>query len=168
MRKIHISLIIILILSAVGGAYYWNNRLNAPAEPDANAGASVLNKNSGTINETPDVEAPAIDSNEQKNEQVSLVIDFGNGHREQIVLAFAPGITAFSLLTEGAKQKGLSVQTKTSSAGAYVDSIGGLAGGTDGKYWLYYLNGEQAPTAADKLELKTGDRVDWKFEQPSF
>jgi hypothetical protein len=127
-----------------------------PNENSENAG--------GSANGETDSTAP----NEEKSEIVSLAVDFGDGRKEQAELAFTTGITAFSLLTEGAKQKGLSVQTKTSSAGAYVDSIGGLAGGIDGKYWLYYLNGEQAPTAADKLELKAGDRVDWKFEQPSF
>src|SRR4030042_3997616 len=153
MRQRHISLIIILILIAAGGAYYWNTQTNTPTESDTSVTTPTLNENSenagGSANNETDSTAP----NEEKSEIVSLVVDFGDGRKEQVELAFAPGITAFSLLTEGAKQKGLSVQTKTSSAGAYVDSIGGLAGGTDGKYWLYYLNSEQAPTAADKIEL---------------
>src|SRR4030042_5028186 len=123
MRKIHISLIIILILIAAGGAYYWNTRSNAPTKLNTNAETKILDESSETASETPNAEAVATEPNEEKNEQVALVIDFGDGHKEQVELAFAPGITAFSLLTEGAKQKGLDVQTKTSSAGAYVDSI---------------------------------------------
>lgn len=57
------------------------------------------------------------------------------------------------------------VGTKTSSYGSYVESIESVTGGTDGKYWLYYINGTQAQVGADKYVPKDGDKISWRFEK---
>lgn len=69
------------------------------------------------------------------------------------------GKTALSLLKSKA-----AVITKESTYGPFVESIGGLAGGANGKYWLFYVNGAQAAVGADSYVTKAGDKIEWKLE----
>jgi hypothetical protein len=69
------------------------------------------------------------------------------------------GKTALELLKTEA-----TVVTKDSSYGPYVDSINGVSGGTDGKYWAFYVNGKLAEVGADAYVTKGGDKIEWKFE----
>jgi len=52
--------------------------------------------------------------------------------------------------------------------GVFVESIGGVKNGDGGKYWQYYVNGKLGDVAADKKEVKTGDKVEWRFEKVNF
>ena len=67
--------------------------------------------------------------------------------------------TALELLKEVAQ-----VETKDSSYGVYVDTINGIKGGTDGKYWTFYVNGSMATTGADAYKTKDGEVIEWKFQ----
>jgi hypothetical protein len=69
------------------------------------------------------------------------------------------GKNALDLLKENAD-----AETKDSSYGPYVDSIGGVKGGTDGKYWTFYINGEAATVGAGAYITKEGDTIEWKFQ----
>jgi hypothetical protein len=57
------------------------------------------------------------------------------------------------------------VKTKASSYGEYVESIGTLKGGTDGKYWTFYVDGKMASVGADVYTTKGGEKIEWKFEK---
>lgn len=52
--------------------------------------------------------------------------------------------------------------------GVLVESINGKTNGTDGKYWQYFVDEVMPQIGADKLELKDGDSVDWRFEESKF
>lgn len=69
------------------------------------------------------------------------------------------GKTALELLKQHA-----SVITKDSSYGPYVDSVNGVAGGTNGKYWAFYVNGTRASVGADAYVTHATDKIVWKFE----
>lgn len=69
------------------------------------------------------------------------------------------GKTALDLLKQHA-----TVVTKDSSYGPYVDSINGVAGGTSGKYWTFYVNGAQAQVGAGAYVTHGTDTIEWKFE----
>jgi hypothetical protein len=45
-----------------------------------------------------------------------------------------------------------------------VDSINGTTSGTGGKYWSFYVNGQQASIGAGAYTTKTGDKIEWKFQ----
>jgi hypothetical protein len=62
-------------------------------------------------------------------------------------------------------KKQAEVVTKDSTYGAFVDSINGLKGGTDGKYWTYYIDGKMADKGADAYVAIGGEVVEWKFEK---
>jgi hypothetical protein len=56
------------------------------------------------------------------------------------------------------------VETKGSDFGPFVESINGLKGGTDSKYWSYYVNGELAQIGAADYVTEGGETIEWKFE----
>lgn len=56
------------------------------------------------------------------------------------------------------------VTVKDSQYGSYVESINDLKGGTDNKYWSFYVNGQMANIGAGEYKTKGGETVTWKFE----
>jgi hypothetical protein len=56
------------------------------------------------------------------------------------------------------------VVTKSSSYGEYVESINGVAGGVENRYWILYVDGKMADVGADALITKTNQIIEWKFE----
>ena len=58
----------------------------------------------------------------------------------------------------------VTIVTKDSSYGPYVDTINGTPGGTDGKYWAFYVNGQLSQVGAADYVTKAGDSIEWKFE----
>ena len=56
------------------------------------------------------------------------------------------------------------VVTKDSSYGPYVDSINGTQGGTNGKYWTFFVNGAEASVGAGSYTTKAGDSIEWKLQ----
>lgn len=70
------------------------------------------------------------------------------------------GQTALELLRAHA-----TVETTTDpSFGEYVTSINGVASGTNGKYWLVFVNGQAATRGAGELTTTASDAVEWKLE----
>ncbi len=105
---------------------------------------------------------------EKTNVEVTATayIDFGNGE----ILPFeitTKNSTAYGFLLEAANSANLAV--KTTYYGEYdsifVDSIGPYVGGDDNRYWQYYVNGEYATVGADKIIIKNGDVIEWRFEK---
>lgn len=56
------------------------------------------------------------------------------------------------------------VEVKDSQYGTYVDSINGKKGGTDNKYWTFYVDGQMADQGAADYITKGGEKIEWKFE----
>lgn len=56
------------------------------------------------------------------------------------------------------------VVTKKASFGTYVDSINGLKGGVNGKYWTFYVDGKMANVGADAYTAKGGEEIVWKYQ----
>lgn len=69
------------------------------------------------------------------------------------------GKTALDLLKAEVK-----VSTRQSSYGEYIDSIDGVQSGKDGKYWEMYVNGSQAPIAANSYMTRDGDEIEWRLQ----
>jgi hypothetical protein len=70
------------------------------------------------------------------------------------------GQTALALLKMHAYQ----VVIKNSSYGPFVETIDGVKGGTDGKYWLFFVNGKEANVGAGAFKTKNGEIIAWKFQ----
>lgn len=80
-------------------------------------------------------------------------------NKEYIAYKGVKGDNALKTLKEVNK----SVVTKTSDFGEYVDSVNNLQGGTDGKYWSFYVNGELASIGADSYIATGEETIEWKF-----
>lgn len=114
------------------------------------------------------------DLEEKSNDQVleestvnaSLIIDYGDGISQDFDIEFVEGMTAFDLLSDRAEE--LSLETKIYDIGIFIEAIGDKKNGQDGKYWLYYINGEMPMVSADNLEIKAEDKVEFKFEGSPF
>lgn len=79
-----------------------------------------------------------------------------------------PGDTAFSLLKRCSKEKEFTVDFTYYEQfdATLVNAINNAVGGTDGKYWQYYVNGELPNVGADKYIVSNGDILTWSFEVP--
>ncbi len=99
----------------------------------------------------------------------SLIIDNGSGNVQTLEIRIKKGSSAFDLLKKGAGKLELDLKTKTyEDIGVFIEAIGDKENGQDGKYWLYYINGEMPSVAADKQLLKAGDKVEFRFEESAF
>jgi flagellar basal body-associated protein FliL len=68
------------------------------------------------------------------------------------------GKTALELLKQKAK-----VETKSSSLGEFVVSINGNGGGGK-KYWLFYINDQEAQVGAGAYVTKNTDTIEWRLQ----
>jgi len=102
-------------------------------------------------------------------EKVTYIIDKGEGNVNFYQITLSRKSTVFSLLEELSKEKNFPIEFKTyEGMGIFVESIAGIKNGTDNKYWQYWVNGELPMVAADKKEVKKGDKVEWKFAPSPF
>jgi len=110
-----------------------------------------------------------ISSSEKVNDKVTLIIDYGEGIPKTIIESeFQEGMTALDLLKSATERSNIILEAKTYDIGAFVEAIGNKKNGDEGKYWLYYVNGQMPQISADKEELRTGDEVEFKFEKSPF
>lgn len=105
---------------------------------------------------------------ETKLEKVLVAVDFGDSRKQETETSWQQGATAFDLTKAGAEKLSLAVESQSSSFGVLIEKINNFENGQDGKYWMLYINGQGAATAADKTEVKAGDKIEWKFIKPSF
>lgn len=82
-----------------------------------------------------------------------------NKSRETINYKCQKDQTAFDLL----KKNSQSVETKDYSFGKLVIAIDGVKGGTDGKYWAYFIDDKSATVSADNYKCQNNEKVEWKF-----
>lgn len=101
----------------------------------------------------------------ETEKEVFLTINDGGGNLNTINIEFREGMTAFDLLKDGAEKLTLPLKTKNYDIGIFIEAIGDKENGQDGKYWLYYVNGQLPMVAADKEIIKIGDKVEFKFEK---
>ncbi|MDP3883031.1 MAG: DUF4430 domain-containing protein [Candidatus Staskawiczbacteria bacterium] len=100
--------------------------------------------------------------------EATLVIDYGDNAPNSFQIDFYEGATVFDVLKNKTQELGLNLKTKEYDIGILIEAIGEKQNGQEGKYWLYYVNGEPPMVAADKLEIKPGDEIEFKFEKSSF
>jgi hypothetical protein len=100
--------------------------------------------------------------------EVNLIIDNGEDLPKTFKTEFQEGLTVFDLLKEKTEESNIILKTKTYDFGVLIEAIGDKENGEAGKYWLYYVNEEMPMVAADKKEIKPGDKIEFKFEKSPF
>ena len=139
MKNKYILLVSILLL--ISGFFYFRN---------INVGKDITNSdNAGVVSQS----------------KVDLIINFGDGNVKNYNLTTEPNDSAFSILKTTAEKEKINLQVKQYDFGVFVEKIGELES-TAKKSWIYYVNGESGQVAADTMKLKSGDKVEWKYEVP--
>jgi len=98
---------------------------------------------------------------------VTVSFDFGDGTEETYDLETV-NATVYGALLDTARPERANLTVKTTYWASFdsilVDTIGHRTGGDDGKYWIYYVNGDAGMVGADRYRLDDGDHVEWRFE----
>lgn len=83
-------------------------------------------------------------------------------------LVAKPGDTAYLVLQRCAEENSFSIDATYYAQfdSTLINSINDAVGGTDGKYWQYYVNGRLPEVGADKYPVTNGDVLTWSFEVP--
>ncbi len=105
---------------------------------------------------------------ENIQEVVFLIINYGEGVPSTFEVEFKEGMTAFDLLKNKTEDSNIFLKTKKYDVGIFIETIGDRENGENGKYWMYYINDEMPMVAADKQELNPDDKTEFKFEKSSF
>ena len=105
---------------------------------------------------------------ESVKSEIVLIIDNGDKTKNVVSIEFKENMTAFDLLKAGAEKLSLPLKTKQYDMGVFIEAIGKIENGQNGKYWLYYVNGKTPMVAADKTIIKITDKVEYKFEKSLF
>lgn len=99
--------------------------------------------------------------------KVWYIIKAGPEDIRKYQIEVLPNSTVFSLLEELAAKKGFEIEiTFWVDIGVFIESIDGFVGGTDKKWWQYWVNGKLGEVAADRKKVESGDLIEWKFEVP--
>ncbi|MFA5070733.1 MAG: DUF4430 domain-containing protein [Patescibacteria group bacterium] len=99
---------------------------------------------------------------------VSPLVNFviNNGQKtEELSFEVTGPVTVLSLLEKGAQNKDLSYTIKAYDFGTLLEELNGYKNGTDGQYWTYTVNDQEANVGIDAYQVRGGDKVEFKFSK---
>lgn len=96
-------------------------------------------------------------------ETAFLLIDDGLNSPREFVLEVTTTTTALDLLQEACRTAGFALESEDYDFGVLVEAINNKRNSQGGRYWLCYINGEMPQLTADKIAVKTGDKIEFKF-----
>ena len=78
--------------------------------------------------------------------------------------------TVYSLMDKLTKETNFSFSGKNySGLGYFVDKINGIKNdNSNGKYWIYYINGQSAKVGISNYIINNNDLIEWKYENSNF
>lgn len=104
---------------------------------------------------------------ERIQNRVFYIINKGSENIKEYQIEISDNSTVFSLLEELALRESFEIEkTLYPEMGVFVNSIDGFEGGTDNKWWQYWVNGKLSEVAADKKSVEGEDIIEWRFEVP--
>ncbi|MFA5134335.1 MAG: DUF4430 domain-containing protein [Patescibacteria group bacterium] len=101
-------------------------------------------------------------------ELATVSIDRGNGNSISYQIEVSGETTVLDALELAADQYGLEIKTTEYDFGTIVDGIGGMLGGFENQYWIYYIDGVMAVSSVDTQIVEPGDMVEFRFEESTF
>jgi hypothetical protein len=149
-----LPLVLLIAVAVVGGLLIAYRPAAPPAGPHPASGAA-----SQDADWTP---AP-----QPEGETVSLSVDFGNGARRTWTLPWAEGMTVERLLQRARDfRPGIAFEQRGEGDMAFVTSLEGVANGTsDGRSWLYSVDGRDAKVSFAIQPVAPGAVVLWEFRR---
>lgn len=113
------------------------------------------------VKQTQTQEQSAATTQTQEQSVATTQADNSTQPKDQISYIATSGSSALAQL----ESQNDTVVVVESDLGSYVDSINGLKGGADGKYWSFYVDGEMASVGAGQFMPKGGEKIEWKFQK---
>lgn len=152
-RGIIIGLGLTVLLLSLSIKFASENRIGANPEASPNSSAG--------LNEA------KTDFQSVESSAVLYIINDGKEKKAFTLKGDLPAnATVFSLLEDFSKKENFEMKYNNNyKYGIFVESIIGIKNGQDGLYWQYYVNDKLGEVAADKKEVKAGDKVEWRFEK---
>lgn len=148
-----IGLGILLIIIALGIVSSRTAGKNKPAE---NSPVASVNKN----------QAP------EANFKIVYILNKGEGQeilKFDYILHKGEKQTVFDVLKDLSQTKGFDLKYNNNypQYGVFIESIAGIANEktNGGKAWQFWINGKLGEAAADKQELKAGDKIEWIYKE---
>jgi hypothetical protein len=74
--------------------------------------------------------------------------------------------TPYASLQHVAEVRETPVSVKQYDFGVFVDGVGDKKSTAD-RAWIYFVNGTSGAVAADKMQIRAGDTVTWKYTKPT-
>ncbi len=98
-------------------------------------------------------------------ESVTIAIDRGDGEKLiETPVDWHEGMTVVDAMHQASAAGSFDFESQGRGEGALVTHIDGVAnGGANGQNWIFDVNGEQAQVGVGAYQLKSGDRVLWRF-----
>lgn len=145
-----LTIIVLLILLAVGGGVAWMqwSVSKNPVEAPANTESIGLKDTLAQLTPVPAVQGVTV--------RVYFPDKEGSGQR----LGGQNALESLSLL---AQEKKWQITVKEAKYGKIVERIGEVVNG-DGKKWVYTVNGKPSVIASDRYLVKPGDIIEWKYQ----
>jgi len=128
------------------------------SEPEAKQTAEDIAVVAGESNQP----ATDIDQAETAAKSVKLIIK-GKKEPLQYEVEIGDKSDAFNILKKAGEINNFSVKYSDSAFGVFVEQIGDTAN-SDTEFWLYYLNDQAGKVASDRQAVKSGDKVEWRYE----
>ncbi|MBU1178422.1 DUF4430 domain-containing protein [Patescibacteria group bacterium] len=126
-------------------------------------GCTAQDQNTNTATDSTTTEKVA----EEKTTTAELVINNGSGEKTAQV-EISSEMTALDVLKKGTEELGIELKTQEYDYGTMVEGIGSDIGGTDGKYWMYYVNGQTPAVGVDTQKVVADDKIEFKYEASTF
>jgi len=115
------------------------------------------------ISETPKI--PTDHKEEITQNKVWYIIKPGPEDVREYQIEISPNSNVHSLLEELAAMEDFKIETAHyPGTGVFVESIDGFKGGTDNKWWQYWVNGKLGEVASDRKKVEGNDLIEWRFE----
>ena len=145
MKKWLLLLSASFVLAACG-----EQTVQEPVDTAVETSTSVVESDASSENATPATDAELVEVTLSVTEDGELITD-----GEQVV-----EVTEGALLLDVMKDYYTIEESET-----FISAINGVEQDeAAGKWWLFDLNGEMAPTGAGETELQAGDLIEWKLE----
>jgi len=96
---------------------------------------------------------------------VTVILDFGD-EKISSFNVITKNATVYGCLVEAANIGDFTIDAEYNKQydAIEIKSIDSYTAGQDNKYWIYYLNGEYASSAADKQFVKNNDVIRWVYK----
>ena len=164
-HKCHLIIFVILLLIA-GMSWKFDFTKQNTAEI-TNSKLQIPNKISNPKSQTPK-EYPI--SNIQYPDKTQNASNETQTQSQLQITNYKLQITTTSTVYDAMKQSKLDFKTKTfAGLGEFVEEIGGLKNDPqDGKYWIYFINGETAKLGISTQIVEPNDLIEWKYGTTDF